>query len=48
MGKKIFFFAFASMVVLPEDRQCQVPSQWASKWEKKFVFFHIHGGLSQR
>jgi len=38
-GKKNFFFAFTSMVALLEDRQCQVPSPRASKWEKKIFFF---------
>ena len=36
-----FFFAFASMMVLLEDRQCQVPLLRASKW-KKNLFLLLH------
>ena len=37
MEKKTFL-AFASMMVLLKDRQCQVPSLRASKWGKRFFF----------
>ena len=36
-GKKRSFFAFPCMMVLLEDRQCQVPSLRASKWETNLV-----------
>ena len=35
------------MVVVLEDRQCQVPSQRASKWVN-LLCFCIHGGLTER
>ena len=35
--EKKSFFAFACMMVLLEDRQCQVPSLRASKWETNLV-----------
>ena len=37
-GKKNYF-AFTSMVVFLEDRQCQVPSLRASEWKKFFFAF---------
>ena len=43
-----FFFAFASMMVLLEDRQCQVPLLRASKWKKNLFCFCIHDGFTER
>ena len=36
------------MMVLLKDRQCQVPSLRASKWEKDFYFFCISRELRRK